>query len=73
MYRHTQLWKASAAANRLVRNSSWAACDRPLLPSPNNSPGPCAPAAATTWFWPAWAAIAQAAPAYTTQMAPSAR
>ena len=34
--------------------------------------GPAPPAAATTWLVPAWAAMAQAAPAYTTAITPSA-
>ncbi len=60
MYRQTQLWNASAAANSEVRNSHCAACDSRLLPPrPNSSPGPCAAAAATTWLSPAWAAMAQ--------------
>src|ERR1039458_9228525 len=67
MYRQTTLWNASAAANSDVRNSHWAACDSvPLPPRPNNRPGPSFPAAATTWASPAWAAMAQLAPAYTT-------
>jgi hypothetical protein len=64
MYRQTQLWNASAAANNEVKNSSWAACDDALPPRLNNRPGPSWPAAATTWPWPVWAAIAQAASAH---------
>ncbi len=73
MYRQTTLWNASAAANSDVRNSHCAACDSaPLPPRPNSSPGPCCPAAATTWPSPLWAAMAQLAPAYTTAIMPRA-
>ena len=71
-YRQTALWNASAAANKLVRNSHWAACDSTLPPRPNISAGPWALAAATTWALPACAAIAHADPAYTTPIRPSA-
>ena len=70
-YRQTALWNASAAANKLVRNSHWAACDSTLPPRPTSARSP-ALAAATTCALPACAAIAHADPAYTTPIRPSA-
>src|ERR1700691_5646227 len=72
MYRQTALWKARAAASRLVRNSHWAVWDSHGAPRPNISPGPWASAAATTCAVPAWTAMAHADPAYTSPITASA-
>ena len=48
-YRHTQLWKASMAANSWSGTATGRPATSTPLPRPNSSPGPCAAAAATTW------------------------
>src|SRR5580658_7494404 len=63
MYRHTAVWKASAAANSEVMNRNCAAVDSPLLPRPNSSPGPSDWVTLTTWLVPTLAVMDQLTPA----------